>query len=157
MKRNKKCSETKHGRQQKMFGNKKCSGTKNVREQKVFRKKNCLETGNFANKKCSGTKRAWKQSFQSSIVITDLCCFWQRAPLKGPKRSFVVLVILVVGMETWAKNVTKRTKNVCKWKLLHNYELFDLLLSCVAFYCLLWLYRVNTEFVNDLCKLLIKK
>ena len=39
--------------------------------------------------------------------------------LKGPKRSFVVLVVvvvLVVGVETSSKNVTKVTKNVCQTK-----------------------------------------
>ena len=50
--------------------------------------------------------------------------FWPRAALKGPKRSFVVvLVVLVVVLgvvETWVKNVTKVTKNVCKQKMLQK-------------------------------------
>ena len=36
--------------------------------------------------------------------------FWPRAMLKGPKRSFVVvfvLVVVVLGGKSWAKNVTK--------------------------------------------------
>ena len=47
---------------------------------------------------CTGQK-PWKK----------LC--WPRTLLKGPKRSFVV-VFLVVGVETWAKNVPSGTKNV---------------------------------------------
>ena len=36
--------------------------------------------------------------------------FWQLAMLKGPKRSFVV--VLVLGMvETWVKNAPNGTKN----------------------------------------------
>ena len=41
--------------------------------------------------------------------------FWPRAKPKVPKRSFIV-VVLVVGVETWAKNVTNVTKNVSKHK-----------------------------------------
>ena len=39
-------------------------------------------------------------------------CCWPRALLKGPKRSFVVLVLLlvVVGVETWIRNGTNVTK-----------------------------------------------
>ena len=45
--------------------------------------------------------------------------------LKGPKRSFVVLVVvlvlvLVLGVESSSKNVTKVTKNVCKQKMLQK-------------------------------------
>ena len=40
--------------------------------------------------------------------------FWPRALLKGPKRSFVVLVlvVLVVGVETFCLNVLNGTKSV---------------------------------------------
>ena len=37
--------------------------------------------------------------------------------LKGPKRSFVV-VVLVLGVETWVKNALNGTKNVRKQNLL---------------------------------------
>ena len=48
--------------------------------------------------------------------------FWPWAMLKGPKRSFVVFVVLVVvfvvlvvlllgGVESWAKNVPNGAKN----------------------------------------------
>ena len=39
--------------------------------------------------------------------------------LKGPKRSFVVLVVvvLVLGVKSRVKNVTKVTKNVSKHKM----------------------------------------
>ena len=39
--------------------------------------------------------------------------------LKGPKRSFVV-VVFVLGVKSWAKNVTKVTKNVCEQKVLQS-------------------------------------
>ena len=49
--------------------------------------------------------------------------FWLRATLKGPKRSFVVVVILVLlGVETWAKSFpngakmfSSGTKNAHEW------------------------------------------
>ena len=59
-------------------------------------------------------------SMLNSILRCRLCLpFWPRATLKGPKRSFVVVVlvvVLVLGVETWAKNVTNVTKNVSKHK-----------------------------------------
>ena len=65
--------------------------------------------------------------------------FWPRATLKGPKRSFVVvvLVVLVVGVETWAKNVRQWKSGLVQLSM----TLFDLFWSCMVlyvFYGLLW-------------------
>ena len=76
--------------------------------------------------------------------------FWPRAPLKGPKRSFVVVVVLGV-VETWVKmeqkNVTKGTINVRKRQsclkgqkhyfmlfLLHFIAMCGLLRLCMVLY-----------------------
>ena len=40
--------------------------------------------------------------------------FWPRALLKGPKRSFVVVVVFFFLLETWVKNGKNGTKNVPK-------------------------------------------
>ena len=59
-----------------------------------------------------------------SHFLLLLSRFWPRAMLKGPKRSFVV-VVLVLGVESWLKtkvtiniskqiNVTEVTKNLTK-------------------------------------------
>ena len=69
------------------------------------------------------TARFWyAKSLRNKVVlpvkrISQFLHFWPRATLKGPKRSFV-LVLVVLGVETWVKNgttnVTKGTKNVTK-------------------------------------------
>ena len=70
---------------------------------------------NFCSK---GVKR---RLINEAKILLRICsktiCFWQRDLLKGPKRSFVavvLLVLVVVGMETWVKNGTNGTKNVSK-------------------------------------------
>ena len=73
-------------------------------------------------------------SFNQKIMVP--VSFWPRAPLKGPKISFVVVVV-GVGVETWAKNVTKRTKIFRQWKSCRvklSMTLFDLFWYCIAFY-----------------------
>ena len=40
--------------------------------------------------------------------------FWQRAMLKSPKRSFVVVILIVESGESWEEKKTIRTKNVTK-------------------------------------------
>ena len=65
--------------------------------------------------------------------------FWLRATLKGPKRSFVVVVILVLlGVETWAKSFpngakmfSSGTKNAHECRTYM--ELYGLVWPCVAF------------------------
>ena len=60
----------------------------------------------------------------SNFHILRICPmppFWPRAMLKGPKRSFVVVVVVVrVGGESWAKLVPNRTKNVQGNKKFHK-------------------------------------
>ena len=56
------------------------------------------------------------------LFLVDLS-FWPRATLKGPKRSFdvVVLILVLVGVgETWTKNIPYRTKNVRNWNALNG-------------------------------------
>ena len=59
--------------------------------------------------------------FMAILKKAQHTSFWPRATLKGPKRSFVVVVVLlVVGVESKAKNVSKVTKSVSKQKTLAN-------------------------------------
>ena len=57
------------------------------------------------------------RKFQSAKFTVPICrqfsesYFWPRATLKGPKRSFVVLLV-IVGVEKWLKDDTNETKNV---------------------------------------------
>ena len=68
--------------------------------------------------------------------------FWPRALLKGPKRSFVVLV-LVLGVESSSKNVTNGTNSVCKQNVLHNEQkMFQ---------------REQKMFANKICSTMNKK
>ena len=46
--------------------------------------------------------------------------FWPRAMLKGPKRSFVVVVLVLLGVETWAKNAPNGTKKIRELKMFAN-------------------------------------
>ena len=57
--------------------------------------------------------------------------------LKGPKRSFVVVVLLLVGVESSSKNVTKVTKNVREQNLLQSEQNF--------------LQREQKKFANQIC------
>ena len=62
----------------------------------------------------------WSPVLDSSFVWT----FATRAQLKGPKRSFLAVITVLLGVETWAKNVPKGTKNV------HQQNLFQANNNC---------------------------
>ena len=53
----------------------------------------------------------WKKNTFKLVYGFEVSNFWPRATLKGLKRSFVV-VVLVLGVETWVKNVPNQTKIV---------------------------------------------
>ena len=44
------------------------------------------------------------------LILDSALLFWPRAPLKGPGWSFV---IVVVGVETWAKNALRKWNKKC--------------------------------------------
>ena len=52
----------------------------------------------------------------SCFILVFVWVFWPRAMLKGPKRSFVA-VFLVLDVESCFRNVTMVTKNVCEQNL----------------------------------------
>ena len=63
---------------------------------------------------CTKTER-----FQCNCL--NISNFWPRATLKGPKRSFVDVVLLgVETVETWVKNVPNGTKRVQGTKNMHR-------------------------------------
>ena len=58
---------------------------------------------------CEHSKGLWQVNLSENVNI-----FIPRSLLKGPKRSFVVVVVvfLLLGVKKWVKNGKKRTKNV---------------------------------------------
>ena len=56
--------------------------------------------------------------FLLKIILISVGSFWPRDLLKGPKSGLVVVFLVVVGVETWAKNVHNVTKNVREQNLL---------------------------------------
>ena len=80
-------------------------------------------------------------SVRARVIVCLLVTFWPRATLKGPKRSFVV-VVLLLGLETWVKNGTKNvmkgTKNV-RERVSHFLSFFcRISRPCMAFSDLVW-------------------
>ena len=100
---------------------------------------------------------AWcGKSFNIEITYFQICKnkafneqslirFWLRATLKGPKKSFVV----VLGVETWVRNVSNRTKIVqgnkkCASVAYYGTEfpclpcINGLMWPCMALYGFMW-------------------
>ena len=65
-------------------------------------------------------QKIWRSLEVKSWSFMGNSIFLPRATLKGPKRSFVVVVVLVVlGVETWVKNGTKNVREIVscfKWQ-----------------------------------------
>ena len=89
----------------------------------------------------------WLQGKKWEITV----CFWPRALLKGPKRSFVVLLVvaLLLGVESGSKNVTNGTKSVSEQILFQNCSLvgpratyFGLVWTLMVLYDLIWHFMV---------------
>ena len=91
--------------------------------------------------------------FSGSVVTI----FWPRATLKGPKRSFVVVVVLLLlplDVETWVKDVPNRAKirkgnkkctyvniMVLNCRVCHVWPyvaLYALMWPCMAFFVFVW-------------------
>ena len=67
------------------------------------------EIADFDVNTCFKTNSIWKLSFRFLIFLFSFC--WSRATLKGPKRSFVEVVIVLLGVESSSK-MFLGTKNV---------------------------------------------
>ena len=71
--------------------------------------------------------------------------FWPRATLKGPKRSFVVVIldVLLLGVKTWLKNVPNWTK-MCfcgkSWYWIAVFALYGLMWPYMPLCGLVWPY-----------------
>ena len=112
--------------------------TKNWRKSIMSTIGPAIEDGNLSPQKLNKIVKIYAQNFSSSNHLPKfmqelisrermrLLCqnkvsffdFWPRAMLKGPKRSFVVLVVLVVdlGVESSSKNVTKNVSKHKTWQ-----------------------------------------
>ena len=88
----------------------------------------------FSSNELKKVKFVRYEYYYRYMVLTSIWHFWPRALLKGPKRSFIV----VVGMDTWAKSVTNGTKNVRNGLIRPSTASSDLLWYCMAFYGLEW-------------------